>query len=497
MEPPPLTSPAESPVVANGAAARHLDRPPRYNLLIIGGGSAGVAAALEAARWGATTALVEPRQLGGYRVTHGEVPRTALLAAARAAHQIRTSSKFGMDVESLDIEFAKVAKHVRAARQAAAARVRDELPLGLDVIEGAARFIGPDCVQVGQRTLRFHRALIATGSTSVSLEVPGLATEDRTTESSVYDWDELPRRLIVLGASAIACELAQALRRLGSEVHLVDPTETLLPGELPDATQFVRGQFEREGIFLHLGWTPRQVERTGAAKSLTLQRSTNRLKLIADEILVITERRPAVADLAIEAAGLRADVVGVQVDDWLRTSNHAIYAAGSVCGREHAGQADYFARIAVQNALLVRHRRAAGAALIRYTCTDPPVATIGMSPREAGASGLVIRVQRHDFDTACDERAAGSLEGFLELYTVAGADRIVGAVIVGSGARELAWLISAAVNHRLGLKKLAGLPLPASGPVAALLTLAQRLAVERRSPAVDRWLNKWQAWRRS
>lgn len=460
----------------------------RYNLVAIGGGTAGISAALEAVKLGVKSAIVEHERLGGQRIWSGQVPRRGLQQAALRAHRARCTSA---------IPFDEIMAQVRASRDAAIRRTMDSLHSNIDLFFGHAQFVGPDHLQVGDQTLRFRRAIIATGSRMAPPELPGLESQGYLTEASVYDLDALPRRLIVLGAGAAGCELAQAFRRLGAEVHLVDSAASLLPDEQPETAAIVRRQFERESITLHLGWTPTQVDRAGAAKVVIVARNGDRLKLIADEILVAGERKPNTVDLGLDNAGVKCGDQGVQVDDWLRTSNPTIFAAGSVCGSGHADHADVFAQLAARNALLLRHRRAKGLMLPHCTQTDPEVARVGLSPQTAVEQQLEIDVHRAELSETNECLATSAAVGFIELYTAFGTDRILGATAVGPNAGSFLAPVVLAMSNRLGLKAIAKTQFCDPAQAAAFQRLTSNFLRSRRSPRIEGWLQKWHSWRRS
>lgn len=460
----------------------------RYNLVAIGGGTAGIAAALEAVKLGGKAAIVEREQLGGRRIFSGQIPRRALLQAALRSHQARCT---------IATPFAEIMAKVRASRAAAIQRMMDALNPQIDLFFGNAQFVGPDQLQVGDQTLRFRRAVIAIGSRMAPPELPGLETQGYLTEAAVYELDALPRRLIVLGAGAAGCEFAQAFRRLGAEVHLVDARETLLPGELPEAAAIVQRQFEREGITLRLGWTPTQVDRAGAAKVVIVARNGDRLKLIADEILVAGERKPNAVDLGLDKAGVKCGDQGVQVDDWLRTSNPAIFAAGSVCGSDHADYPEVFARLAACNAMLLRYRRTTGLMLPHCTLTDPEIARVWLSPSAAAEEPWEIDVHRAELSEIDDCLTTGAAPGFIEMETAFGTDRILGALAVGPNAGGLLAPVVLAMTNGLGLKAIAKTHFCDPAQAAAFQRLTSKFVRERRSPRIEGWLQKWHSWRRS
>src|SRR5262249_36561197 len=289
--------------------------------------------------------------------------------------------------------FPAVMERMRRLRAAisphdSAARFRG---LGVDVFLGAARFTGPESVEVAGQTLSFARAVIATGTRPAVPHLPGLGQAGFLTNETVFDLTELPRRLVGIGAGPIGCELGQAFRRFGSEVHLVNRSPGLLGKEEPEAVEVVRRQLERDGVVLHLGMKLIGVECSGEEKSLVIEEAGNQVKLPADAILVATGRQANVENLGLEAAGVRYDQHGVQVNDFLQTTNRKIYAAGDVCSPyKFTHAADAMARIVLRNALFFGRARMGKLVIPWCTYTDPEVAHVGLTARQARDQGMEV-----------------------------------------------------------------------------------------------------------
>jgi len=472
----------------------------RYNLVAVGGGTAGIVAALVAAGLGAKTALVEQRGLGGDCLNFGCVPSKALLRAARAVYQASLGERFGFRLtEPPQVEFPAVMDRMRRlratiSRHDAAARFRS---LGVDVYFGQAVFTAHDTLSVGGATLQFRRAVIATGTSPAVPAIDGLVEAGYLTNETVFSLGELPRRLIVIGAGPVGCELAQAFRRFGSEVHLVGRGEVLLPKEPPDAARIVEDQFEREGMHLHLGWTTLAAEKMGDSKGLLIERRGERKKLIADAILIAAGRNANVAGLGLEAAGVRYSDQGVEVNDRLQTSNTAIFAAGDVCSRvrfTHA--ADAMARLCVQNALFFGRKKFSSLVIPRTTFTDPEVAHVGLSAADAKTRRLAIdtyRVELADVDRALLD---GEEDGFVVVHTRRGSGRVVGATIVAGHAGEMVSEISLVMANNLSLGALARTIHCYPTQVEAFKRLADAYTRRRFTPRLANLAAKWLEWRR-
>jgi len=468
---------------------------PKYHLVVIGGGTAGLVSAAAAAGLGASVALVERQLLGGDCLNFGCVPSKAILRAARAAADVRRAHEFGIErAGEARVNFAAVMERMRRLRadispNDSAQRFRD---LGVDVFFGNAKFIGPDRALVGDRTLHFRRAIIATGTRPTVPSIPGLAEAGFATNESVFSMTALPSRLAVIGAGPIGCELAQAFARFGSRVTLIGNHEQILPREDPDASALVAVALKRDGIDLILSSTATRIE----GGSLVVQQPTQSRRVDFDAILVAAGRSPNVENLGLDAAGVIFDVkAGVHVSDRLQTTNSRIFAAGDVCSRfKFTHAADAYARIAVKNALFYGRAKASALAIPWCTYTDPEIAHVGVSENEAREKGIAIETFAQPFGHVDRAILDGEAGGFVKIHVAAGTDRIVGASIVGRHAGEMIGTVALAMTGKLGLKTLAQAVLPYPTHGEALKRIGDAYNRTRLTPTV-RWLFEvWFRW---
>lgn len=471
-----------------------------YNLVAIGGGTAGIIAALGTAALGGRAALIEERLLGGDCLNYGCVPSKALVRAARAVHQLSLGERYGFRLAGApQCDFAAMMQRMRRlrahiSRRDSAQRLQS---LGVDVYFGHARFTARDRVDVGGRELQFRRAVIATGARPALPSIPGLETIDCLTNETVFSLTELPRRLIVLGGGPVGCELAQVFRRFGSEVHLVHRGETVLAKEEPAAARLIQTQFEREGIHLHLGWTTESAERVGDAKSVVIQRRGERKKLLADTVLAATGRRANIEDLGLETAGVRSSEEGVEVNDRLQTANPAIYAAGDVCSSyKFTHAADAMARACIQNALFFGRRRVSRLVIPRSTYTDPEVAHVGLTAREIREQGIAFDTYRVDLTENDRAIVDGQDEGFAAIHTRRGTGKVLGATIVAEHAGEMIGEVALLMTKKLPLSALASTIHCYPTQVESLKRIADNYSRTRLTPLVASLAHKWLAWRR-
>jgi pyruvate/2-oxoglutarate dehydrogenase complex dihydrolipoamide dehydrogenase (E3) component len=426
-----------------------------YDLVVLGGGPAGLVAAMTAAAGGHRVAMTEQRLTGGTCVNFGCTPSKALIRCARAVHDAGRGAEFGFQLDGPPrTDFGAVMERVRRMRSLSSASdaVLAVEKTGAEVYLGHTRFTAPNVVEVDGRQLRFRKAVIATGSDPVVPPIDGLQTGEYLTNESVFSLTELPARLVVIGGGPVACELAQAFGRLGSEVDLVSVTENLLPQDEPEAGELIRRRFEREGLRLHLGF---KAVRAGSGR-LTVQGPAGTRELPYDALLLGTGRKANVEGLGLEAAGVRLGRDGVEVDEYLRTSNPDIYAAGDVGFPQkftHAAMAT--ARLGVANALDGANRRARELVIPHCTYTDPEVAEVGLTPRQAREEG--IPVDDYGLELVKVERAFidGEEEGFAAIHVRRGSGEIVGATLVAAHAGEMISELTLAITHKLPLEALA------------------------------------------
>jgi pyruvate/2-oxoglutarate dehydrogenase complex dihydrolipoamide dehydrogenase (E3) component len=433
----------------------------RYNLVVVGGGTAGLVAAASAAGLGAQVALVERSLLGGDCLNHGCVPSKGILSAARVAHVVQRGAEFGVRVPegAVHLDFTTAMERLRRLRASiahhdSAHRFRD---LGVDVFLGTGRFTSPDTLDVGGATLRFHRALIATGARAhVPTSIEGLQALPFLTNESVFELTELPSSVVIVGAGPIGCEVTQALARFGARVTLVDREATVLPKGDPDAGRVIAAQFESEGIELVLDATVETVRGDDAGMVLDLRQKGQRRSLRAAALLISTGRAANVASLGLEAAGVAFDRRGVQVDDRLRTTNRRIFAAGDVCTpMKFTHAADAMARIALQNALFLGRKRVSNLVIPWVTYTDPEVAHVGLTARQAADMGDRVTTLTVDMEQVDRAVLEGRTQGFARLHVESQSGQILGATLVSAHAGEAIGEVAVALTAGLKASALA------------------------------------------
>ena len=430
----------------------------RYNLVVIGGGTAGLVAAIGAAGLGGRVALIERALMGGDCLNWGCVPSKALLRAARAAHDVRAAHAFGVRIDgAVTVDFAAVMERMRRLRAEIAhhdafARVKST---GVDTYLGEAIFTGPDSLVVGGTELRFSRAVIATGARAHVPDLPGIAEVEPLTNEALFQLTELPRRLVVLGAGPVGCELAQAFQRFGSQVTLIDRAPQLLPRDDADAAAVLAEQLRAEGVTLHLGATAERFSRSGDDRCIHLRLADDTpLQVAGDAILLAVGRRPRLEGLGLEAANVAYSAQGVVVDELLcSVTNPTVYAAGDAAGGlQFTHAADVMGRMVIQNALFFGRRRLSDAVIPWCTYTDPGVAHVGISAAEVQTRSDVdtYTIPMHKVDRAILE---DDTRGFVRIHADRGG-HILGGTVVARDAGELLGELTVAMTNRVTLRQL-------------------------------------------
>lgn len=429
-----------------------------YDLAVIGAGPAGIEAARYAKRLGISVALIESKSLGGDSLNEGSIPSKTLIQSARLCAQIRDADEFAVaSPEDLKLDFAALKVRMmqvrmRIAEYYAVDRLQND---GVDMFFGSAQFTGPATLSVGATTLHFKKAIIATGARPRPPNFPGLDQTGYRTSSDIFDMPQLPKRLVVVGGGPLGCELAQAFCRLGSQVTIIQNDPKFLPREERDAAELLSEAMARDGVNIMLNTTAVGARMDAGTKFVDGQNYEKKISVAADEILLSIGRLPNVENLGLKNAGVDCDDEGVKVDDFLRTANENIYAAGDVCmSHKFTNVAWVSARIALSNAFESRHARSSEMMIPWCTYCEPEIAHVGLQVRVARQKSIPVKtytVMMQDVDRAITD---GQDNGFVKIHVRDGTDRILGATIVATRASELINEMSAVITAGLGMRDL-------------------------------------------
>ncbi len=434
-----------------------------YDLIILGGGSAGIVSGVMAAGLGLRVGLVEKEKMGGECLHTGCVPSKALLHAARVARTIRTADRAGLTAHPVSrADASGVLAHVRETIQAveeADATTQMLREAGVEIRFGASRFTGPHEFLLEGQTLRAPHFLLATGSRPAAPDVPGLGAGDYLTNKTVFDLDEIPERLLVVGGGPIGVEMAQAFAWLGSRVTLIQRGDRLLPHDDSEMARLLEAYLREDGVDLRLETSLSAVHRDGSSRVALLRGpGGTEAEVPFDQVLLGIGRLPNTEGLGLEAAGVEFTGKGIKVDRSLRTTAPHIYACGDLLGHDHFSHlAEYEAKIAVRN-IVFPGRSSASFDLSPWTTfTDPEMTHVGATEEQLQARGIKYEVYRQPF--AQNDRAItdGETRGLVKVLTQGLTGKILGVHILGSRSGEMAqeWIL--AMEQGLSIRAIADL----------------------------------------
>jgi pyruvate/2-oxoglutarate dehydrogenase complex dihydrolipoamide dehydrogenase (E3) component/uncharacterized membrane protein YdjX (TVP38/TMEM64 family) len=474
----------------------------KYNLVVIGAGTAGLVSAAGAAGLGAKVALIERNLMGGDCLNVGCVPSKGVIRAARAAYEARHGKAFGVQFDCKpDIDFSAAMERMRKLRAGisdhdSAERFRK---LGVDVFIGNGRFVSPHAVEVDGKRLEFDRAVIATGARAAELPVPGLAEAGYFTNENIFTLTELPRRIAVIGAGPIGCELAQSFARFGSEVYLIEALHGIMPNEDPDASEIVRqSMMDRDGVKLMCCGKDLKVSKVkGGGKRLTVDSHDNHYDFVVDEILVGGGRKPNLEGLGLDEAGVQYTSQGVIVDNRLRTTHPKIFAAGDICSRyKFTHAADAMARIVIANALFFARRKLTDLVIPWCTYTDPEIAHVGYYEKEARAAGFNVGTITESLNHVDRAVLDGEREGFARVHYDKKSGRILGGTLVARHAGEMLSELTLAMVAKQNVGILSSTIHSYPTQAEVLRKIGDAYMRTKLTPTIKKIFEKWLAWRR-
>ena len=475
-----------------------------YNLVVIGGGAGGLISAAGAAGVGARVALIESHLLGGDCLTVGCVPSKLLLRCAKAAAAVRNASEFGVNISGdVSVDFGFVMERMRRLRAGIApvdSAQRYSEKLGVDIFMGKGHFTGKNTIEVNGQTLKFAKAVVATGGTASVPPIPGLKEAPYLTNASIFNLTERPARMGVIGAGPIGMELAQAFQRLGSQVTVLNRDAKILPREDPDAAKVVENALLKDGVTFTYNVVFKGVESKGAKPPVcvTVEDPDGERTLEFDALLVATGRKPNVTGLGLEEAGIEYDArTGVKVSDRMQTTNPNVYAVGDVASKyQFTHMSDFGARLVIRNALFFGRDKFSDLLIPWATYTEPEVAHVGLYEKDLEERGIEFTTISREFDDVDRAIVDGETEGFVKIHIKKGSDQILGATIVGSHAGDMISEITLAMQAGMGLGKLASVIHPYPTAAEAIRQCGDAYNRSRLTPTVKTIFNRLMAFKR-
>lgn len=472
----------------------------RYNLVVVGAGTAGLVTAAGAAGLGAKVALIERGLMGGDCLNVGCVPSKALISAARRVASIREALHYGIESTPPNVDFAEVMQRMRRLRATLSPHdsAKRFSELGVDVYFGQGTFTSSHTVVVEDQTLQFKKAVIATGARAAELSIPGLNDTGYLTNETLFSLTELPGRLIVIGGGPIGCEMAQCFARFGSRVTLIERSSHIMSREEEDAALMVAHAMQKDGVEIILGARIIRVDMEGSDRIVVVSKEGTEKRISGDQILVAIGRTPNLDGLGLDTVGVAAHPQqGVEVDDRLRTSNPNIYAAGDVCSKyKFTHAADALARIVIQNTLFMGRAKVSRLIIPWCTYTSPEVAHVGVYPSEAAEQGIRLTTFTQPLSGVDRAILDGEVDGFVRVHCQRGSDRILGATIVAAHAGEMIGEIVMAMKHRIGLGKIASVIHPYPTQADAVRKLGDQFNRTKLTPTVQTLFDVWLRWTR-
>ena len=474
----------------------------KYNLVVIGAGTAGLVTAAGAAGLGAKVALIERHFMGGDCLNVGCVPSKAIISSARVAAAVRDASELGVNVPpGTKADFGKVMERMRKLRSDISPHdsVKRFSELGINVFLGQGKFIDASTIAVDDIELKFAKAVICTGARASAPPIDGLEIVPYLTNETLFSLTELPERIGIIGAGPIGCEMSQTFARFGSEVYLVESAPGILVKEDQEAAEIIRNQLIRDGVKLlccgkDLKLSP-ATENNGVR--MTVESEGKGYDLQVDQILVAVGRAPNVEGLDLKKVGVEYSKKGVVIDDHFRTTNKRIFAAGDICSPyQFTHAADFMARAVIRNALFFGRAKHSALIIPWATYTSPELAHVGLNPTEAEKRGIAIDTFTQPMSGVDRAILEGKTDGFVRVHVRKGTDEIVGATIVAENAGDMIGSISIAMTQKIGLGSIANCihPYPTQGE--AIRKVGDLYNKTRLTPRVAAIMKKLIAWQR-
>ncbi|MFU8812996.1 MAG: dihydrolipoyl dehydrogenase family protein [Balneolaceae bacterium] len=470
-----------------------------YDAVVIGGGAAGLTSAGIAANFGAKTIMIEKEKLGGDCTWTGCVPSKTLLKAASVMHNAKTAGNYGLEINSVDLNPAKIMRHVDHVRREVYEDADDPKifeDMGIDVVSGDASFVDSHTVQIknedgSERTITGRYIFICTGAKAFVPPIKGLDEVDYLTNESLFEIDNLPQRLVIVGGGPIGTEMAQSFVRLGTEVHAVDMTPGILNNDDPELTDILKNKLVEEGIQYHLNAGVKEVQKTDNGIRVLIDKEGKEMAIDADRVLLATGRRANIDSLNLEAADVEFDKRGVTVNDKCRTNQRHIYAVGDVTGRyQFTHMSEHMAKVATSNALIKIPMKIDKKHVPWVTFTEPELGHVGATEKQLRDAGEKFEVYRFPFSKIDRAITDGQTTGLIKVYAKKWSGKILGASVLGAHAGEMISQYALAMRNGVSLRDFADTihPYPSYGLGAR--RAADQWYIKNQSATLVKWIKR-------
>ena len=470
-----------------------------YDALVIGGGAAGLTTAGIAANFGAKTVMIERDRLGGDCTWTGCVPSKTLLKAASVMHQAKQAELYGLTPGAVELDPVSVMKHVDRVRREVYEEADDpEIfeKMGIDVVQGTANFVDEHSVKITdsnglQREISGKYIFICAGASAFVPPVDGIDTVDYLTNESLFEIDDLPEELIIVGGGPIGSEMSQAFVRLGAKVDVVDMAPGILRNDDPELTSILKETLEGEGVTYHLDSSLKKVSVSGSGIIVSIEQSGDVKELRADKILMATGRRANIDSLQLKTAGIETYRGGISVNDKCQTSKKHIYAIGDVTGRyQFTHMCEHMAKVATSNALIKVPMKIDKKHVPWVTYTDPELGQVGASEQQLKESGESFEVYRFPFSKIDRAITDGNTTGLIKVYAKKWSGKILGASILGAHAGEMISQYALAMRNGVSLREFADTihPYPSYGLGAR--RAADQWYIRNQSETMVKWIKR-------
>ncbi|MEE9448302.1 MAG: FAD-dependent oxidoreductase [Arenicellales bacterium] len=472
------------------------------NLIVIGGGSAGLVSAYIAAAVQAKVFLIEKHKMGGDCLNTGCVPSKALIRAAKYVHQISEAKKYGMNSATVDFDFEKVMQRVHHVIEKIEPHdsVERFTKLGVDVIEGEAEITSPYSVKVNGKTITAKSIIVAAGATPFVPPIKGIDSIEPLTSDNLWALKTLPKKFIVLGGGPIGCELSQSFARLGSDVTQIEMLPRLMIREDEEVSQYIQKRFEDEGVRVRCDHKAVEFKVVDGQKVLVCEHQGKTVEFEFDEVLVAVGRAARLEGFGLQALDVPISKRRtIEVNDYLQAGYPSLYACGDIAGPyQFTHTASHQAWYASVNALFGKFKKfKVNYRVIPWaTFTDPEVARVGINKQDAAEQNITYETTRYPLDDLDRAIAEGEDEGYIEVLTKPKTDKILGATIVGKHAGDLIAEFVFAMQHNMGLNKILGTIHIYPTRMEAVKFAAGNWKKAATKPWQLKWLKRFHAWQR-